>query len=350
MNGVRSKGRAFTLVELLVVIAIIGTLVGLLLPAVQNARESARRNQCLNNLTQLAKAMQMHEGSFGEYPGYINALGIPHGEHTRAPWVVYMFPHLEQQSLFDRWSQGKHNQYQNVESLICPSNPPATEDDGRLAYVANCGETGAEDNPANGMFFDHSRRAEMDDPDTLGTDSKDSHDGDGEDPTTDSPVKKMTFAYIQSRGDGSTATLMLSESLRTVRYGYLGPPRQMPPSEYDVTPDSKNHFGFIWWQPQYTIGKDRVTFWPELRINGIQSTSSYDGVSQITDRDAFPSSHHEGGVNAAFVAGQVRFISDKIDQLVYCQLMTTAHKESSLRDADGEELERNFKQPTDEDY
>jgi prepilin-type N-terminal cleavage/methylation domain-containing protein/prepilin-type processing-associated H-X9-DG protein len=339
---------AFTLVELLVVIAIIGTLVGLLLPAVQNAREAARRNQCLSNLTQLSKAMQMHEGTTGEFPGYINALGIPHGEHTRAPWVVYMFPHLEQQELYSRWAQGRHNQFQHVEAIVCPSNPTDTEGDGPLSYVANCGEMGTEDNPANGIFFDRSRRADMDDPTTLGNSSQDTHDH--VDPNRDAPLKRMTFAYIQSRGDGVTNTLMLSESVRTVRYGYLGPPRQSPPTEYDVARDGKYHFGFVWWQPELVVGNDRVTFWEELRINGRPETSDYLLASQTDERDAFPSSHHEGGVNVAFVGGNVRFLKEDVDQVIYAQLMTPSHKSSTLKDAKGQKFDREMKQPTDEDY
>jgi prepilin-type N-terminal cleavage/methylation domain-containing protein len=348
VTGRRCAHGAFTLVELLVVIAIIGTLVGLLLPAVQNAREAARRNQCLSNLTQLSKAMQMHEGAHGEYPGYINALGIPHGEHTRAPWVVYMFPHLEQQELYNRWSQGLHNQFQYVATIVCPSNPTDAEGDGPLSYVANCGEVGDDDNPANGIFFDRSRRADMDDPNTLGNDSEDHYDGDK--PHEDAPLRKMTFAYIQSRGDGATNTMMLSESVRTVRYGYLGPPRQNPPTEYDATADAKYHFGFVWWQPALVVGKDRVTFWDELRINGRQETSGYLMASEVNERDAFPSSHHEGGVNVAFVGGNTRFIADKIDQIIYAQLMTTSHKTSTLRDAKGQQYDRDMRQPTDDDY
>src|SRR5437762_11596414 len=64
----QSARRGFTLVELLVVIAIIGTLIALLLPATQAAREAARRTQCLNNLHQLAFASLNHEQALNQFP------------------------------------------------------------------------------------------------------------------------------------------------------------------------------------------------------------------------------------------------------------------------------------------
>ena len=241
-----------------------------------------------------------------------------------------------------------------METLVCPSNPPLSKDDGRLAYVANCGEWVDQDpsgnikeTAANGVFLNNSRRADHADLSMLGTDSADSFDAD--EPEEDTPMKKMTLAYIQSRGDGSTATLMFSESVRTVRYGYAGAPKG-PKDEYDETADAKYHFGFTWVQPKHTIGIDPLSFADELRINGRDTASNYEGVSQMMDRDGFPSSQHGDGVNAAFVAGHVRFLAEKIDPVVYCQLMTSSHKESTLKDPAFIKFDAQLPQPSDDEY
>jgi len=122
----------FTLIELLVVIAIIGVLVGLLLPAVQQAREAARRNSCLNNLKQLGNALHNYadsnaSGGDNHLP-YLafkkSAAGIIHGGDTNwtsnsssqhaywgayASWLVQVLPFLEEAALYDDWVAATNN-------------------------------------------------------------------------------------------------------------------------------------------------------------------------------------------------------------------------------------------------
>jgi prepilin-type N-terminal cleavage/methylation domain-containing protein len=97
-RGSPRRAAGFTLVELLVVIAIIGVLVALLLPAVQAAREAARRSQCLNNLKQLALAVHNHEGQYGKFP-YGNKADVLDSYN----WMHVSLPFIEQQPLYDRY-------------------------------------------------------------------------------------------------------------------------------------------------------------------------------------------------------------------------------------------------------
>ena len=136
MNGesckVRFAGprRGFTLVELLVVIAIIGLLVALLLPAIQAARESARKTSCRNNLHQIGVAMHNYEAAFGKLPpGYKYALSAQ-GNALGHSWTDMILPFMELQSIHDRIDFKKPIydpvnapiRETHVESLICPTD------------------------------------------------------------------------------------------------------------------------------------------------------------------------------------------------------------------------------------
>src|SRR5262245_2185511 len=98
----RSISRAgFTLVELLVVIAIIGVLVALLLPAVQAAREAARRSQCFNNLKQIGLSIHNFEGVYGKFPAAATRVEIDTWMHGPT-WWVYTMPYVEQNNSYDK--------------------------------------------------------------------------------------------------------------------------------------------------------------------------------------------------------------------------------------------------------
>ena len=116
--------RGFTLVELLVVIAIVGILLALLLPAVQAARESARRGQCKNHLKHLGLAFLAHEQAHGVFPscGWGGAwVGVPDrgtGRSQSGGWAYQTLPYLEQQALFDIGLGLSGNSHGPITSLL----------------------------------------------------------------------------------------------------------------------------------------------------------------------------------------------------------------------------------------
>jgi len=375
-DRVRRAG-GFTLVELLVVIAIIGTLVGLLLPAVQAAREAARANTCRNNLKQLVTALSIRESSLNEFPGYINKLGIPGdapANQNRASWVVMTFPQLEQGALWDLWNMRGANGIPNapvpqrfpaIEILVCPSDPADSIGVPFLSYVANAGSinntgtttnapqgaAGRPENPANGVFFDRTR---VSDGAYLGGTVEDVRDNNNE------AQVRMTIAYIQAKGDGTTKTMMLSENINATHWGYFSA------NGVDATtvPDQKYHFGFCWEQPKAIVDSlagpnPQPDFEREARFrrfNGLRqplneiSISPEGGSNGMTTNYGFPSSNHPGGVQVAFVGGQVQFISDQIDNLVYAQLMTSNHNRSDLLNVAENSLDKDLIQPSDDAY
>lgn len=132
------KHRGFTLVELLVVIAIIGVLIALLLPAVQAAREAARRTQCVNNLKQLGLAVQMYHDTH-------NAIPPSRAPCHYATWAALIWPYLEQTNAWQLWQPDKNFYTQPEESIavqipsyLCPtrrSTPQLSVEGDKRSYI-----------------------------------------------------------------------------------------------------------------------------------------------------------------------------------------------------------------------
>ncbi len=132
----RVRRSAFTLVELLVVITIIGILIALLLPAVQAAREAARRISCTNNLHQIGIGMHHYHVGHGCFPpGGIEIQGMIGPSNPRQfAWSMFLLPYIEQEALYESIDRGKpYNHADNakaaatvVAAYICPSAPGGT--------------------------------------------------------------------------------------------------------------------------------------------------------------------------------------------------------------------------------
>jgi prepilin-type N-terminal cleavage/methylation domain-containing protein len=125
----RRRG-AFTLLELLVVIAIIGLLMGLMMPAVQKAREAASRISCANNLHQIAIAMTHYEFDHGSLPPRTIS------DNAGASWAVLIMPYMEQEPVYRRWDLSRPYYLQNdvarqsaVPNFFCPSRRSASSGD-----------------------------------------------------------------------------------------------------------------------------------------------------------------------------------------------------------------------------
>ena len=238
-----SKSFGFTIVELLVVIAIIGVLVALLLPAVQAAREAARRMQCSNHLKQIGLAMHSFHDARRAFPA--NRMACHHGT-----WASEIWPYLEETNLTGQWDKVKSFHMQppasrqaNVAAYFCPSrrSPPqlsvigqdnrgyATGLNGGLAdFAANVGD-GSQSNDyyhdgANGVFVCTSAT-----PPQLGAFhgcTPDPNDGDA---TTDAVDLKFTgeplYVSIDSIRDGTGKTILIGEKQLPPRgFGYYVTP------------------------------------------------------------------------------------------------------------------------------
>jgi prepilin-type N-terminal cleavage/methylation domain-containing protein len=375
----RRRVTGFTLVELLVVIAIIGTLVALLLPAVQAARETARGNTCRNNMKQLMTALTNMDTQQKKLPGYVNDIFDPTSinDATKLPtrgrrvsWVMMCFPFMEQNAIWDRWNQDFTTnpadlQSQGrelapaIEGLTCPSDAPDTQNDPWLNYVGNAGQAFSDPSPtndgmdhaANGIFTDNSKNMGLRE---TGTAQPDGREND--------PAIKMSLGNIP---DGSSKTMLISESLTTWYYALDGDDGTGEfeigfDAEKDTSPieDQKHTFGFVW--KNEPTGFERIN--GDRNFDQIQPTEIPANMAQYSTRGApspgepnlyegygYPSSNHPGIVNVAYCGGNIDTLVESVDPRIYAMLMTSNRNRSTLQDSSGTP-ERKLAEPSDSDY
>ncbi len=351
-----SRRHAFTIVELLVVIAIIGILAGLILPAVQSARERARQLQCQNNLRQLTVALQSHLTTKRRMPGYQEMY-----RGRRVSWPLLLLPQLDQAAIYDRWGalddvtdletirQNGMAPYLSV--LYCPSTGSPDQDFPVNSYVANAGfgpRSAANSEQAGPLAAGVTKGL----PNAGGFDFWDARDkanGPFVDRVTPKGIATDQVSVDDSDfRDGMSNTIVFTENLLAAHWAARAEPETTPLTsgapwgEFMLTQahahqdmrSNSRYFSapiFVWLYaddspapivPAPAIAPGPV---PEVaRING----GKRNPPAQMTIEYARPSSDHRGVVLMAFADGRVRAISDSIAYYVLQQLMTPNSKKS----------------------
>ena len=278
--------RGFTLIELLVVIAIIAVLIALLLPAVQQAREAARRSQCKNNMKQIGLALHNYHDSHGILP-----LNDNPAKHRSG--FVHMLPYLDQAPMYNIMNQTLDqtvapNVQFNTKSMpvfLCPSDPDANRTD--LAGSDSSG-TGA---PADYAFN------VGDNPNSTTTTGAPGPDAYGN-----------NAAYSPSRGPFT-------------RYGWSARLR-------DVTDGTSNTIGLgeclgvlCSWQSGWATQTFATTAFPPNYNN-----STFKASPGSPDCIGYRSSH-VGGIHVVMLDGAVRFVSNNISGTIYNAIQSRAQGE-----------------------
>lgn len=316
--------RGFTLVELLVVIAIIGILIALLLPAVQAAREAARRSQCTNHLKQMALALHNYHDNCKAFPCYNQYPATTSSPSTGYAYSaqIKILPFMEQQPLYDKIKTDSKNFYDNVNTKVdaigenspvatffCPSDMRHPVYRGNCNYPVCAGSNIAWDITAsrqNGVF--RYREATPMAAITDGTSNTimlgEHLTGDNDDsayrPMTD-VVRGLSWSANESTSQGPIAPTAVEAA---------GAACHASPSNHSSAGAARYVRGML----EYTVFNTLAP--PNWKYPSCM-TSTSTGTHGASRGIYAARSRHPGGVNHAMADASVRFISETIDLTTY---------------------------------
>jgi len=309
----------FTLIELLVVIAIIAVLIALLLPAVQQAREAARRTQCKNSLKQIGLALHNFHDTYNRFPpGCANDM-VPFGTHSTgsgwgSSWKVYILPYVDQGPVFSKWVfDGTSSGYTNANNMALVN--------GMVLPVYRCASSSVPDRYAS------SNNAGSIQMFTSYTGTAGGH-------STTGPTNKAPFTSIQSsgHGPGSANGLLFANSKTNMRDCTDGTSNTVIVHEEsdhlrdaNGAPITGSYSAITSQGPHgWTLGAGANTVglaYGERTFNC--STVMYNinqrgftnagGTGHNTGRNIPVSSQHVGGAHVLLADGAVRFLSQNLD-------------------------------------